>query len=143
MEGKPLVTSKQKTAVVCGVPTQVVCTAFSSHILVVVTQLGKMGTLVSLEPSSVTSDIGKPVLTTKVLLGKDEVMWLGRAPSAPTLSGCGASGRQAQRLSPPASPCHHSPRQHCLGLPDNLRVSTCYVQLISILSDRHAEALIL
>ncbi|KAB0349860.1 hypothetical protein FD754_014717 [Muntiacus muntjak] len=62
MEGKPLVTSKQKTAVVCGVPTQVVCTAFSSHILVVVTQLGKMGTLVSLEPSSVTSDIGKPPL---------------------------------------------------------------------------------
>ena len=48
------------------------CTAFSSHILVVVTQLGKMGTLVSLEPSSVTSDVGKPVLTTEVLLGKDE-----------------------------------------------------------------------
>ena len=72
MEGKPLVTSKQKTSVVCGVPTHVVCTAFGSHILVVVTQLGKMGTLVSLEPSSVTSDIGKPVLTTKVLLGKDE-----------------------------------------------------------------------
>ena len=103
MEGKPLVTSKQKTAVVCGVPTQVVCTAFSSHILVVVTQLGKMGTLVSLEPSSVTSDIGKPVLTTKVLLGKDEVMWLGRAPSAHTLSGCGVSGRQAHRLSSPAA----------------------------------------
>ncbi|KAJ1064736.1 hypothetical protein K5549_021438, partial [Capra hircus] len=64
--------SKQKTAVVYGVPTQVVCTAFSSRILVMVTQLGKMGTLVSLEPSSVTSDISKPVLTTKVLLGKDE-----------------------------------------------------------------------
>lgn len=72
MEGKPLVTSKQKTQVVCGVPTQVVCTAFSSHILVVVTQFGKMGTLVALEPSAVTSDISKPVLTTKVLLGQDE-----------------------------------------------------------------------
>ena len=72
MEGKPLVISKQKTAVVCGVPTQVVCTAFSSRILVMVTELGKMGTLVSLEPSSVSSDIGKPALTTKVLLGKDE-----------------------------------------------------------------------
>ena len=72
MEGKPLVISKQKTAVVCGVPTQVVCTAFSSRILVLVTQMGKMGMLVSLEPSSVTSDIGKPVLTTKVLLRKDE-----------------------------------------------------------------------
>ncbi|KAG8509915.1 Proteasome assembly chaperone 3 [Galemys pyrenaicus] len=72
MEDKPLVISKQKTEVVCGVPTQVVCTAFSSHILVVVTQFGKMGTLVSLEPSNVTSDISKPMLTTKVLLGQDE-----------------------------------------------------------------------
>ncbi|EHH17100.1 Proteasome assembly chaperone 3 [Macaca mulatta] len=72
MEDTPLVISKQKTEVVCGVPTQVVCTAFSSHILVVVTQFGKMGTLVSLEPSSVASDVSKPVLTTKVLLGQDE-----------------------------------------------------------------------
>ncbi|GAB1290399.1 Proteasome assembly chaperone 3 [Apodemus speciosus] len=72
MEDKPLVVSKQKTEVVCGVPTQVVCTAFSSHILVVVTQFGKMGTLVSLEPSSVANDISKPVLTTKVLPGQDE-----------------------------------------------------------------------
>ncbi|EPY89358.1 transmembrane protein 184A-like protein [Camelus ferus] len=55
-----------------GTLPQVVCTAFSSHILVVVTQFGKMGTLVSLEPSNVTSDISKPVLTTKVLLGPDE-----------------------------------------------------------------------
>lgn len=72
MEGKPLLTSKQKTEVVCGVPTQVVCTAFTSHILVVVTQFGKMGTLVSLEPSNAAGDISKPVLTTKVLLGQDE-----------------------------------------------------------------------
>ena len=72
MEGKPSVISKQKTAVVYGVPTQVVCTAFSSRILVMVTQLGKMGTLVSLEPSSVTSDVGKLMLTTEVLFGKDE-----------------------------------------------------------------------
>ncbi|XP_004776394.1 proteasome assembly chaperone 3 [Mustela nigripes] len=72
MEGKPLLTSKQKTEVVCGVPTQVVCTSFNSHILVVVTQFGKMGTLVSLEPSTVAGDISKPVLTTKVLLGQDE-----------------------------------------------------------------------
>lgn len=72
MEGAPLVTSKQKTQVVCGVPTQVVCTAFSSHILVVVTQVGKMGTLVALEPTSVASDVSRPLLTTKVLLGQDE-----------------------------------------------------------------------
>lgn len=76
MEDKPLLVSKQKTEVVCGVPTQVVCTAFSNHILVVVTQFGKMGTLVSLEPSNVTNDISKPVLTTKVLLGQDEVIEL-------------------------------------------------------------------
>lgn len=73
MEGKPLLMSRQRTEVVCGVPTQVVCTAFSSHILVLVTQFGKMGTLVSLEPSDVAGDIGKPVLTTRVLLGQDEV----------------------------------------------------------------------
>lgn len=77
MEDKPLVVSKQKTEVVCGTPTQVVCTAFSSHILVVVTQFGKMGTVVSLEPSNVANDISKPVLTTKVLLGPDEVKGLG------------------------------------------------------------------
>lgn len=88
MEGNPLLVSKQKTEVVCGVPTQVVCTAFSSHILVVVTQFGKMGTLVSLEPSAVASDISKPVLTTKVLLGQDEVKWLGRGPHAGGKTAC-------------------------------------------------------
>ncbi|XP_001367660.2 proteasome assembly chaperone 3 [Monodelphis domestica] len=72
MEARPIVTSKQKVEVVCGVPTQVVCTAFSSHILVVVTQYGKMGTLVSLEPSVVANDICKPAISTRVLLGQDE-----------------------------------------------------------------------
>lgn len=83
MEDKPPVVSKQKSQLVCGVPTQVVCTAFSSHILVVVTQFGKMGTLVALEPGPVTGDVSKPVLTTRVLLGQDEVR--GRnAPSRPS-----------------------------------------------------------
>lgn len=91
MEGRPLLTSKQRTEVVCGVPTQVVCTAFSSHILVVVTQFGKMGTLVSLEPSAVASDVGKPVLTTRVLLGQDEVEWVeGGGPHAATSAAVGA-----------------------------------------------------
>uniref|UniRef100_H0XID0 Uncharacterized protein n=1 Tax=Otolemur garnettii TaxID=30611 RepID=H0XID0_OTOGA len=72
IESKPLVISKQKTEVLCGVLTQVVCIAFSSHILVVVTQFGKLGTLVCLQPSNVASDFRKPVLTTKVLLGQDE-----------------------------------------------------------------------
>lgn len=70
MDGRPLLTSKQRTEVVCGVPTQVVCTAFSSHILVVVTQFGKMGTLVSLEPSAVASDVGKPVLPPECFWGR-------------------------------------------------------------------------
>ena len=114
MEGKPLVTSKQRTEVVRGVPTQVVCTAFSSHILVVVTQFGKMGTLVSLEPSNVASDVSKPLLTTKVLLGQDEVMWLGGVSVMEekpllwlscvyTLVGCLAGSPPTPR------------RQHCLG----------------------------
>lgn len=97
MEGTPLVTSKQKTEVVCGVPTQVVCTAFSSHILVVVTQVGKMGTLVALEPTSVASDVSRPLLTTKVLLGQDEVRgWEGREP------------RGEEKL-PPGLLCEHRP----------------------------------
>ncbi|XP_039348528.1 proteasome assembly chaperone 3 isoform X1 [Mauremys reevesii] len=72
MAAKPIVTSKQREEVVRGVPTEVVCTAFSNSILVVVTQYGKMGTLVSVDPSTITSDISKPSLTTKVLLGTDE-----------------------------------------------------------------------
>ncbi|XP_073411271.1 proteasome assembly chaperone 3 [Dendrobates tinctorius] len=69
---KPVVLSKQAEEVINGMVTQVVCTAFTDHILVVVTQYGKMGTLVSVTPNMVSSDLGKPTLTTKVLLGCDE-----------------------------------------------------------------------
>ncbi|KAE8579601.1 hypothetical protein XENTR_v10024107 [Xenopus tropicalis] len=69
---KPAVVSKQADVVINGVATQVVCSAFTNQILVVVTQYGKMGTLVSVTPSLVSSDLGKPSLTTKVLLGQDE-----------------------------------------------------------------------
>ncbi|OPJ87308.1 transmembrane protein 184A isoform B [Patagioenas fasciata monilis] len=72
MEAGPIVTSKQREAVVCGVPTEVVCTAFSNSVLVVVTQYGKMGTIVYVDPSTVGDSVGRPSLTTKVLLGKDE-----------------------------------------------------------------------
>ncbi|XP_038275317.1 proteasome assembly chaperone 3 isoform X1 [Dermochelys coriacea] len=72
MAAKPIVTSKQREEVVRGVPTEVVCTAFSNSILVVVTQYGNMGTLVSVDPSTIANDISKPSLTTKVLLGTDE-----------------------------------------------------------------------
>ncbi|XP_056390253.1 proteasome assembly chaperone 3 [Hyla sarda] len=71
-EVKPVVVSKQAEEVINGVVTQVVCTAFSDHILVVVTQYGKMGTLVSVTPNMVSGELGKPTLTTKVLLGCDE-----------------------------------------------------------------------
>ncbi|KAM5153106.1 proteasome assembly chaperone 3 isoform 1-T2 [Mantella aurantiaca] len=72
MEGQPVVTSKQAEDVINGIPTQVVCSAFTDHIVVVVTQYGKLGTLVSLTPNTVTGDLSKPTLTTKVLLGCDE-----------------------------------------------------------------------
>ncbi|XP_053132147.1 proteasome assembly chaperone 3 [Hemicordylus capensis] len=72
MAAKPILDSKQVEEVVQGVPTEVVCTAFTNTILVVVTQYGKMGTLISVEPNVVADGIGRPLLTTKVLLGKDE-----------------------------------------------------------------------
>lgn len=145
MEGKPLLTSKQKTEVVCGVPTQVVCTAFSSHILVVVTQFGKMGTLVSLEPSNAAGDISKPVLTTKVLLGQDEVKRLGRGPVvegrwrvAVTCQGHRVSGRQG--LSPAPAPSIfwglHEYEGTCLPW-------ECFPQPISILPSGQMEVLVL
>ncbi|XP_063790670.1 proteasome assembly chaperone 3 isoform X2 [Pseudophryne corroboree] len=72
MDVKPAVVSKQAEEVINGIATQVVCSAFDDHILVVVTQYGKMGTLVSVTPNVVSEDLGKPTLTTKVLLGCDE-----------------------------------------------------------------------
>ncbi|CAI9539249.1 unnamed protein product [Staurois parvus] len=72
MEGQPVVTTKQAEEVINGCTTQVVCSAFTDHILVVVTQYGKLGTLVYVTPNSVTGDLGNPTLTTKVLLGCDE-----------------------------------------------------------------------
>ncbi|NXT95045.1 PSMG3 protein, partial [Anhinga rufa] len=73
MEASPIVTSKQREEVVHGVPTEVVCTAFSNSIFVVVTQYGKMGTIVYVDPNTVGDNVGRPSLTTKVLLGKREM----------------------------------------------------------------------
>ncbi|XP_074454618.1 proteasome assembly chaperone 3 isoform X1 [Larus michahellis] len=72
MEASPIVTSRQREEVVHGVPTEVVCTAFSNSVLVVVTQYGKMGTIVYVDPNTIGDNVGRPSLTTKVLLGKDE-----------------------------------------------------------------------
>ncbi|XP_070617465.1 proteasome assembly chaperone 3 [Erythrolamprus reginae] len=72
MATHPIPLSKQTREVVCGIPTEVVCSAFGPTILVVVTQYGKMGTLVSVEPETVPDGISRALWTTKVLLGKDE-----------------------------------------------------------------------
>ncbi|XP_040212721.1 proteasome assembly chaperone 3-like isoform X3 [Rana temporaria] len=72
MEGQPVVTSKQAEEVINGCITQVVCSAFTDHILVMVTQYGKFGTLISVTPNTVAGDLEKPTLSTKVLLGCDE-----------------------------------------------------------------------
>ncbi|NXA49406.1 PSMG3 protein, partial [Nothocercus julius] len=60
--------------VVRGVPTDVVCTAFSNAVLVVATQYGKMGTLVYLEPARAAGGpgLGPTTLASRVLLGQDE-----------------------------------------------------------------------
>ncbi|KAM9304843.1 proteasome assembly chaperone 3 [Gastrophryne carolinensis] len=71
-DGKPVVVSKQAEEIINGVSTQVVCSAFTDHILVVVTQYGKFGTLVSVAPNVLTTELANPTLTTKVLLGCDE-----------------------------------------------------------------------
>ncbi|XP_042720363.1 proteasome assembly chaperone 3 isoform X2 [Tympanuchus pallidicinctus] len=72
MAASPIVTSKRREEAVRGVRTEVVCTAFSNSILVVVTQYGKMGTLVYVNPDTIGDNVGRPSLSTKVLLGKDE-----------------------------------------------------------------------
>ncbi|XP_029293795.1 proteasome assembly chaperone 3 [Cottoperca gobio] len=69
---QPVIKSKQTEKEVNGISTQVVCTEFSNYILVVLTQYGKMGTLISVTPDSKSNDISNPMLSTKVLLGKDE-----------------------------------------------------------------------
>ncbi|KAJ0001222.1 hypothetical protein NQD34_006242 [Periophthalmus magnuspinnatus] len=69
-----IIKSKQAQKEVNGISTQVVCTEFSNYIFVVVTQYGKIGTLVSVTPDSRCNDISTQTFTTKVLLGKDEPM---------------------------------------------------------------------
>lgn len=79
----PVIKSKQTANEVNGIPTQVVCTEFSNYIFVVLTQYGKIGSLISITPDSRSNDISAPTFSTKVLLGKDEVKlgwdkyWIG------------------------------------------------------------------
>nr|XP_020498168.1 proteasome assembly chaperone 3 [Labrus bergylta] len=69
---EPVIRSRRTEKEVNGVSTQVVCTEFSNYIFIVVTQYGKIGTLVSVTPDSRSNDISTPSFSTKVLLGKDE-----------------------------------------------------------------------
>lgn len=71
---EPIIKSKQTQKEVNGISTQVVCTEFSNYIFVVVTQYGKIGSLVSVTPDARCNDISTPAFSTKVLLGKDEEM---------------------------------------------------------------------
>uniref|UniRef100_UPI00398F012C proteasome assembly chaperone 3 n=1 Tax=Pristiophorus japonicus TaxID=55135 RepID=UPI00398F012C len=72
MAAESIIRSKQAAEDVGGILTEVVCTTFSDHIFVVVTQYGKIGTLISVTPHSVADEISKPTFTTKILMGKDE-----------------------------------------------------------------------
>ncbi|KAG2455559.1 proteasome assembly chaperone 3 [Polypterus senegalus] len=74
MAAERVIFSKCKNEIINGVSTQIACTAFSNYIFVVITQYGKMGTLISLTPNVTSSDISKPIFTTKVLLGNDEAV---------------------------------------------------------------------
>lgn len=72
---EPIIRSRQTEKEINGIPTQVVCTEFSNYIFIVITQYGKLGTLISVTPDSRSNDVSTPMFSTKVLLGKDEVGW--------------------------------------------------------------------
>ncbi|XP_026181095.1 proteasome assembly chaperone 3 [Mastacembelus armatus] len=69
---EPIIRSKKTEKEVNGISTQVACTEFSNYIFIVLTQYGKIGTLISVTPDSRSNDISTSTLSTKVLLGKDE-----------------------------------------------------------------------
>ncbi|XP_063041541.1 proteasome assembly chaperone 3 [Engraulis encrasicolus] len=74
MHPPELIKTKQAEKSINGISTQAVCSEFSNYIFVVLTQYGKIGTLVSITPDTRTGDISTPMYTTKVLLGKDEAL---------------------------------------------------------------------
>ncbi|XP_033636623.1 proteasome assembly chaperone 3-like [Asterias rubens] len=72
MAGDDLPRTKQGAAVIDGVHTDVVCSAFSDRIFVMITQYEKMGTLVHITPDTTPADTRQGNFTTRVLLGNDE-----------------------------------------------------------------------
>ena len=69
------INSKSLEAVVCGVPTQFVLTAYSNRIFVIVTQTQSMGTLIHAEADN-PIEAASGSFSTRVLLGRrdDEVL---------------------------------------------------------------------
>ncbi|KAM6904814.1 proteasome assembly chaperone 3 [Xenentodon cancila] len=90
---EPIIKSKTAQKEVNGISTQVVCTEFSNYIFVVLTQYGKIGTLISVTPDSRSNDISTPTFSTKVLLGKDEPMTHVCAKNLATFVSQGAGNR--------------------------------------------------
>lgn len=76
MAPQAVIRSRQAEKTINGNSTQVVCTEFSNYIFIVLTQYGKIGTLVSVTPDTRSGEISLPMFSTRVLLGKDEVMKL-------------------------------------------------------------------
>ncbi len=74
MAPQTVIRSRQTEKTINGNPTQVVCTEFSNYIFIVLTQYGKIGTLVSVTPDTRSGETNLPMFSTRVLLGKDEVM---------------------------------------------------------------------
>ncbi|XP_026113528.1 proteasome assembly chaperone 3 [Carassius auratus] len=74
MAPQPVIRSRQTEKTINGNATQVVCTEFSNYIFIVLTQYGKIGTLVSITPDTRSGEISLPLFSTRVLLGKDETL---------------------------------------------------------------------
>ncbi|KAK7508371.1 hypothetical protein BaRGS_00000610 [Batillaria attramentaria] len=73
-EAKFPVSSAQAGVLVNGKQTDIHCSIFTDHLYVIVTQYCKLGTLVQVKSETVVDELEgpSPVLTTKVLFGKDE-----------------------------------------------------------------------
>ncbi|XP_072027737.1 proteasome assembly chaperone 3-like [Amphiura filiformis] len=64
--------TKQGAAIIDGIHTDIVCTAFDDQTLLVITQYQKLGTLVQVTRDADLPEDRNTNFTSKVLLGKDE-----------------------------------------------------------------------
>ncbi|XP_028403602.1 proteasome assembly chaperone 3-like isoform X2 [Dendronephthya gigantea] len=71
---KPLISTKQVSCKINDISTEIVCSDFGDKYLVLITQYGKMGTLVQIGKESHMINNGDTEnIDIKVLLGKDEL----------------------------------------------------------------------